>query len=194
MNTSLIRFGLAAVLAFVLAGCVAVAKVETGEAVVKDRMVVRVDSPWNRFERDQAYGLPTWTQEGITVDALAFMVGVKDGQAIGPVVTGKQTPLVFKSAMQPAEIAALYQAMLSRDGSTFTLDRIEPDEFVGTRGFRFEYTLVRKVDEVRLRGVAWAAVRNGELHLISYSAPRLVFFDKYVARAEALARSARIKG
>ena len=64
----------------------------------------------------------------------------------------------------------------------------------GTRGFRFEYSLTRKVDDVRLRGVAYGAVRNGELFVINYSAPRLAFFPKYAAQVEALAKTAKVKG
>ena len=67
-------------------------------------------------------------------------------------------------------------------------------EFVGARGFRIEYSMVRKLDEVRLRGVAFGAVRNGELFLINYSAPRLAFYPKHAAGVEALARSAKVKG
>ena len=52
---------------------------------------------------------------------------------------------------------------------------------------------MRKVDEVRLRGVAWGAVRNGELFLIHYSAPRLAFYAKHAGAVEAIARSARVK-
>ena len=45
---------------------------------------------------------------------------------------------------------------------------------------------------MRLRGMAWGAVRNGELFLITYTAPRLAFFPRGVNDAEAVARSARI--
>lgn len=191
---TVIRRALLLALIWGLAACTVVSKVEKGEAVVRDRLVVQVDDPWNRFERDISYGMPTWTQEGITVDAMRFLVGVADGQPIAPTTDSKQTPLLFRASMQPAEIAALYQALLSRDGSTFTLTRIEPDQFIGTRGLRIEYELVRKVDDVRLKGVAWAAVHQNQLFMIAYDAPRLAFFDKYIARATAVARSARVRG
>ena len=96
--------------------------------------------------------------------------------------------------MQPADVMALLQSLLTLDGSSFSLDRLEATEFVGTRGFRIEYSMVRKLDEVRLRGVAFGAVRNGELFLINYSAPRLAFFTKHAAQVEAIARSAKVKG
>ena len=181
--------------AVVLAGCANVAKIETGEALVKNRLAVQVATPWNRFERGLADNTTTWTVEGITVDALQFYVGVRDRELIAPTPnTGKVEPLAFRSSMQPAEVVALFQSLFTRDGSSFTLDKLEATEFVGTNGFRFEYSLVRKLDDVRLRGVAYGAVRNGELFLINYSAPRLAFFAKHVGRVETLAKSAKVKG
>ena len=186
----------ALLLVLALAGCAAVSKVETGEVLVQNRLSVQVTSPWNRFERGLAGGTTTWTVEGLFVDALQFYVGIKDGELIAPTPGGRKDvqPLTFKASMRPAEVVALYQNLLTRDGSSFTLDRIEATEFVASPGFRFEYSLVRKDDEVRLRGVAWGAVRNGELFLINYSAPRLAFFPKRAAEVEAIARSARVKG
>ena len=190
-----LRFS-ALVLAVVLAGCAHVSKVDTGETLVKNRLAITVVTPWNKFERGQADNTPTWTVEGITVDALQFYVGIKSGELIAPTPTNRKgvQPLTFKAGMQPADVVALYQGLFTRDGSSFTLDKLEPSEFVGTAGFRFEYSLTRKVDDVRLRGVAYGAVRNGELFVINYSAPRLAFFPKYVGQVEALAKSARVKG
>jgi len=186
----------AVLLAVALAGCATVTKVDSGETLVRNRLAVQVSEPWNQFERGFADNTPTWTLEGITVDALQFYVGVKDGELLAPTPTGRKgiEPLTFRAAMQPAEVMTLLQSLLTRDGSSFSLDRLEATEFVGTRGFRVEYSMVRKLDEVRLRGVAFGAVRNGELFLINYSAPRLAFYPKHAAGVEALARSARVKG
>jgi hypothetical protein len=190
------RFLAAAVLALVMAGCANVSKIETGEAVVRGRLAVKVDRAWNQFERGLADDIPTWTVEGITIDALQFYVGIKDGQEIAatPRDGKKVLPLTFRANMQPADIVALYEGLFTRDGSSFSLDKLEPVEFVGTRGFRFEYSLTRKVDDVRLRGVAYGAVRDGQLFVINYAAPRLAFFPKYAGQVEVLAKSARVKG
>ena len=182
-------------LAFALAGCAAVSKVNTGDSLIRDRLSVTVDTAWNKFERGVGDNTTVWTVEGITIDALQFYVGLKNGELIAPTPReGKgMLPLAFKSDMQPADIVSLYQGLLTRDGSAFTLDKLEPASFVGTNGFRFEYSLTRKIDEVRLRGVAWGAVRNGELFLINYSAPRLGFFARHIGQVEKLAASARVK-
>lgn len=45
-----------------------------------------------------------------------------------------------------------------------------------------------------LKGVAYGRVRDGELFLVSYSAPRLVFFPRYQPRVESLIRSVSLRG
>jgi hypothetical protein len=196
MNKMQARLG-ALALAVLLSGCAAVSKVASGDAVVGERLVLKLDTAWNQFERGLGNNTPTWTVEGVTVDALQFYVGIKDGQPIaqtsGAAAKG-QKPLNFKSGMQPAEVVLLYEALLTRDGSSFQLDKLEPADFLGGKGFRFEYSLNRKVDDVPMRGLAYGAVRNGELFVIHYSAPRLVFFPRYQVRVEGLARSAQLKG
>lgn len=183
------------VAALVLAGCAQVTKVASGDTVLRNRLTVTVTTPWNQFERGLGDNTPVWTIDGITVDALQFYVAVKDGELIAPTPSEPKglTPLAFRAAMQPADIVSLYQGLWTRDGSAFTLEKIEPAEFAGGPGFRFEYQLVRKLDDVRLRGIAWGAVRNGELFLINYAAPRLGFFPRGIGAVEALVKTARVK-
>ena len=77
--------------------------------------------------------------------------------------------------------------------STTLLTKLEPAIFGGAKGFRFEYALTRKVDNVQLSGVGYGAVDRGELFAIVYMAPRLAFFGRYAPTVEAIAKSAHIK-
>ena len=101
--------------------------------------------------------------------------------------------MAFKSGMQAADIVALFERLYARGGSTFMLEKVVPTPFVGGNGYRFEFSSIRKADDVRLRGVGWFTVRNGELWAITYTAPRLAFFPAGIGEAEAIARSARVK-
>lgn len=177
------------------AGCAQVSHVATGEVTLRERLTVSVDKPWNQFERGLGDNTPTWTQDGVTVDALRFYAGLKDGELIAPTPSEPKgsKPLAFKATMQPGEIVALYESLYTRDGSTFQLDRLAPQAFAGQAGFRFEFSGIRKNDEVRLKGIGWGAVRNGELFVITYTAPRLSFFDRHLGSAESIAKSARIR-
>ncbi|HTP96984.1 MAG TPA: hypothetical protein VMK05_14125 [Burkholderiales bacterium] len=177
-----------------LAGCAAVTKIAPGETTVGERLVVKLDGAWNQVNVQNMRPAQLWTMEGIYVDQFRLYSGIKDGQAIHP--TGgntSQKSFNFRSNMQPDEIAGLFEGMLTRDGSRFTLARLEPVAFGGLPGFRLEYALIRKADNVQLSGVGYFAVSRGELFAILYMAPRLAFFQRHVGQVEQIARSAQVK-
>jgi hypothetical protein len=175
-----------------LGGCAAVSVVSQGEVVVEKRLVVQADRPWNQFASHMTH-VPTWTHEGITVDELKFYVGIKDGQVLPAAPVKNTTPLTFKAKMSPQEVVALFQAMLTRDGSSFQLDKIEPTTFLQSPGFRFDYSLIRKTDDVQMKGSALGVIKDGELFVMHYAAPRLVFFPRYAPVFEKLASTATLR-
>jgi len=184
-----------------LAGCAQMAKVEPGQVTIKDELKVTAAIPWNRFELAGMYTLSVapgasevWTQEGITLDALAFFVGVQDGQKLGAEMPGAQKTLpLYRKLMTPNEIVELYEQMVTQDGSSFTLSRIAPAQFGGQPGFRFEYTVARKGDSVLLKGIALGAVVRDKLYLAAYTAPAVYFFDKHLPHVRTLVATAAIR-
>lgn len=87
----------------------------------------------------------------------------------------------------------MFEGMLTRDGSSFRLVKLEPAAFGGRGGFRFEFALTRRRDNVQLSGFAWGAVSRGELFTVLYLAPRLEFYPRHAPRAESIARSAVVR-
>jgi hypothetical protein len=177
----------------VLVGCAAPpVKVEPGEAVV-GKMALSIDSAWNHLPAiDRPWTL--WTLDGVVIDELRFWPGLKDGEALTPATHRDQRPLNFKRTMQAHELVALFASLHARERCTFTLEALEPAEFVGVKGLRFRYSLERYHDHVKLSGVGWAAVRDGELYAMTFTAPRLGFFARHEKRVEQIAKSARLKG
>lgn len=190
MTTCLRLLLLSCVLAF--AGCANVAKISTGEVIVENRITMKLDAAWNQVNLPGRGKSVLWTQDGITIDALEWWVGVADGQNLADLPSDKR-PLTFRSAMQPHEVVALFEGLYGRDGSTFTLDKLTPADFLGGSGYRVDYTVLRKFDDVRVSGMAWFAVRNGQLHALTFTAPRLGFFPRHQPIVEQVARSARLK-
>jgi hypothetical protein len=184
---------LVAVLMLLMAGCASVAKIESGDRVIGERMSVKLDGAWNQVNAPGLGPAEIWTMEGLPVDQLRFYVGLKDGQAIHPERDSKKKTFNFRSSMQADEIASLFEGMLTQDGSTYRLAKIEPAAFGGGKGFRFEYALTRKVDNVQLSGMGYGAVHNGELFAILYMAPRLAFFERHSGKVEQIARSSLFK-
>lgn len=176
-------------------GCASVEtkKVESGDHAVGERMRLTLDAAWNHVKAPNMGPAETWTMEGLPVDQLLVYSGIKDGQAIHAETAGSQRKsFQFRQNMQPDEIVSMFEGMLTRDGSTFKLAKLEPYSFGGSKGLRFEYQVVRKVDGVQLSGVGFAAVSNAELFAMLYYAPRLGFFSRYQNRVEQIARSAKV--
>ena len=175
-----------------LSGCVSVAKVETGQRAVGERMTVKLEGAWNHINAPGLGPAEHWTMEGLPVDQLLLYSGIRDGDEVHGPRQGKKS-MAFRPAMQPEEIVAMFEGMMTHDGSRFQLVKIEPAMFGGLKGFRFDYSLIRKRDNVQLSGFGYGAISKGELFSILYMAPRLHFFPMYSARADQIGRSAVIK-
>lgn len=183
------------ILALCLAACATVKKVDSGTQKIGERMSFNLDSAWNHLDFPGIKPAQVWTMEGVTVDELRIYADIRDGQVMHPndAAAGKKKDLLFRSTMQTEEIVSLFEGVLSRDNSTFKLRRLEPYRFGGKPGFRFEYELVRQIDNVQLRGIGFGAVADGELFALVYHAPRLTFFPRHQAKVEAIAGAVVIR-
>jgi hypothetical protein len=164
------------------------------------RMTIDIAGPWNRMILPNAGPAQIWTMEGMPIDQLLVYAGLKDDQAIHGTsanTNAKVKAFKFRSTMQPDEIVALFEGMLTRDGSRFTLVKLEPSSFgigIGTgTGFRFEFELVRRISNLTMRGVGYGTVSQGELFSMLYVAPRLNFYSRHIATVEKISASAVVK-
>lgn len=178
-----------------LAGCASVQKVDTGKHTLGERLSMTLEGSWNHLDFPGLKPAQVWTMEGLFVDELLIYGGVTDGEQIhptGPQSRGTDKSFKFRSTMQTEEMVAMFEGMLSRDGSVFKLVKLESASFGGKPGYRFEYELVRKTDNVRLRGIGFGAVDRGELFALLYQAPRFTFFDRYRPVVEKIAQTVKI--
>lgn len=181
-------------LASLLAACGTVKKIESGNHVLGERLVVSIDGSWNHIDFPGIKPAQVWTMEGVTIDELLIYIGIKDGEMMHPANSaGKQKNFVFRKDMPIEAIVAMFEGVLSRDDATFKLVKLEPYRFGGRPGFRFEYERIRKVDNVQQLGIGFGAVDKGELFAMIYQAPRLTFFPRHQARVEAMAQAVSIK-
>ena len=185
---------LAVVLVALLGACTTVAtkKIAAGDNTVGDRLHVNIEGPWNQITAPGMGPAFVWTMEGLPVDQLRIFSGIKDGEVIHDTRNSNLKSFSFRSNMQPDELVSMFEGMLTRDGSTFQLTKVEPASFGGGKGVHFEYALVTKEDNLPLTGMGYAAVNGGELFALLYNAPRLGFFPRHQARVEQIARSAKI--
>ena len=192
---------LALALAFLMAACTSIAKVE-GDQVVNGKLVVNVSDAWNKVTDPWEAGpYDMWTQEGIPLDHLRLWAGVRSGKAL----VAKPTVLfrapgekdarypTFTAGLPPDKLVSLFEALYANEG-VVNVTRVEPTVFAGAKGVRFEFTLARRADDVTLKGVGWVAVHKDELYAATFAAPRLAFFEKLLPMAEAVVKTARIRG
>ncbi|NPC54392.1 hypothetical protein [Caenimonas soli] len=189
------------VLVLLISACTSIAKVE-GDQVVNNKLVVTVPDAWNKVTDPWEKGpYDIWTQEGIPLDHLRLWGGVKSGKALvaKPTVLfrspGEKDPRypTFTAGLPPDKLVSLFEALYANEGAV-TITRVEPTVFAGEKGVRFEFTLARRADDVTLKGVGWAAVHKDELFAATFAAPRLAFFQKLLPMAEAVVKTARIRG
>lgn len=191
----MIRWLGAFVVVLTLSACEGIRKVESGVRPVGQRLTMNIEGNWNQLDFPGLKPAEVWTIEGLFVDELLIYPGIKDGQAMHPKSEGssRNKDFVFRSSMPTEEIVSMFEGVLTRDGSTFKLLKIEPHVFGGRRGFRYEYERIRKDDGVVQRGLGFGAVDQGELFALVYHAPRLTFFPRHRGRVEAIANSVSIR-
>lgn len=184
-----------ALLVLLLGGCATVTKVGPGEVAVRDKVEARLDSAWNRMDTAGTARSELWTTDGVSLDILEFYVAIPEGEPLAQLNGRRERQLPrFRNGMAPQEIVELFEALVTEGGNSFRLEKLAPAAFAGGDGIRFEYVLVRKGDEVEMKGLGYAVVRNKQLYLLNYRAPRIYYFDRHLARVESVARSLRIKG
>lgn len=188
-------WALAIVLA-TLAGCAAVEKVDKGERDLGGRMTVQIEGPWNQMNIAGTVAR-YWTMEGLPIDQLMIYSDIPHEGLLHAEsranARGEVKSFRFRSNMTPDEIVAALEGTITRDGSNFTLTKLEPAPFGGQKGFRFEFQLLRRSNNLHLKGVGYGAVSKGELFAMLYFAPRMGFFDRHVATVEKISASAKIK-
>jgi hypothetical protein len=176
-------------LLLLLAGCSSMERVEPGTFTIGEALTVSADGRWNRVEpaRD---GAETWTADGMTLDRLAFYVGVAEGETLGAAPSAKAPR--WRSSMSPHDVVELYEALVTQEGSAFRLERLAPAQFGGRQGFLFEHTTVPR-EGPALGGLAYGAVVGGRLYLVSYTAPKGYLYSRHLSQVQAIAASARIR-
>ncbi len=180
--------------ALLLSSCVAMVRTASGLVSIRDGMTVTSDGNWNRLEIPTSGPEETWSSDGLPLDVLSFYVALNDGESMMRAPMGsKLKPPIFRHTMSASEVVELYDTTMTLDGSSFKLERLAPIPFGGAPGFRFEFSMTRKRDDVTVRGVAYGAVSKRRLYLITFRAPRQHYYAKHLPRAEAVMKSAVIR-
>lgn len=168
--------------------------VETGKPaiVAKSTMKVTPGEPWNRWTAKPIKKGEIWTLDGIALNELYFVSGLIPGEAIYRENNKKENPLPkFRSGMQLTDIPELFESSnrVVLGISVFNVSAVEPFRFGGQDGIKFTYDYAINGSALTRRGVAVGTIVQNKLHLISFTAPSLYYFERDRAKAEAIMAS-----
>jgi hypothetical protein len=176
-----------------VAACLAVAACQHYSLVPKEKQTIggtySVD-PQIEWSHASELGLDVWTVDGPILQAVRFMSGVKDGQALfqlppqpGSEEAEKTMPL-FRSDFSRSETVDFILASLERFGAAQPkASNIRPGDFGSAEGIRFEFTFLME-NGLEADGIAAAAQIDEELYVILYTGAREYYFPKYKAEVE----------
>ena len=151
---------------------------------------------WNRISSrifTDIRDVEDWTQNGVYLDGVSFVTGLKDGKALvyQRRREDRQVPK-FRANMTPFEIAAMIESLYRVRGGAvdFRTVSLAPRSFLGANGFQYDFEHLDS-DEVRRKGRAVGAVIGGKLYLMLFDAARSHYFNASLPDFEAMVASAR---
>lgn len=164
-------------------------------AVAKSALKVTPAEQWNRWTYKPIKKGEAWTLDGINLNELYFVSGLVAGETLYRETNKKDNPLPkFGAAMQLTDIPELFESSnrVVLGLSSFTVTGVEPVKFGGHDGVKFRYEFTSANSALTRKGVAVGTIVNRQLHLISFTAPSLYYFERDRARAEAIMASATL--
>lgn len=194
-----IRIAIVCTAATWLAGCVpSYSLVEPAPTkVAANSLQVQPTRAWNRAPHSAAEikQKESWTQNGLMLDSISFIGGLKDGEAIvkQPKKADQKVP-AFRASMLPQDLVSMVESYYRILGvSVFETLSVKPVKFIGANGVQFDYQFVG-TDEVRRRGRAVMAISEGKLYLMNLNAAAVHYFDAALPEFETMVASARVPG
>jgi hypothetical protein len=147
---------------------------------------VTADANWNKAPSTATPSARstsrTWTQDGLLLDRITIIPGVKDGEAIFSSRNKSAALPVFRADMLPNEIEELVESSIVKLYG-------EGQSAVSTSGLRPQGFGSESPD---YRGLVGAFIVDDTLYLILFLAADPHYYDKHVESAEAIIRSATL--
>jgi hypothetical protein len=160
---------------------------------------VTADQNWNKAPSvttpSATSNSRTWTQDGLLLDRIVIIPGVKDGQSIFSSRNKSAALPVFRADMLPNEIEELVESSIVKlygEGqSAVSTSGLRPQGFGSDGGFMFDITAA-VTESPDYRGLVGAFIVDDTLYLIMFLAADPHYYDKHVASADAIIKSATL--
>ncbi len=137
----------------------------------------------------------TWTQDGLLLDRIMIIPGVKDGESIFSSRNKSAALPVFRADMLPNEIEELVESSIVKlygEGqSAVSTSGLRPQGFGSDGGFMFDIEAA-VTESPDYRGLVGAFIIDDTLYLIMFLAADPHYYDKHLASADAIIKSATL--
>lgn len=160
-------------------------------SVARSDLTIVPSIEWNRISQRPGRNAERWTLDGELLNDVLFFAEIEASDTLLREVNRRETPLPqFSSEMLLIDLPDLVDGTLriAKGASSFEVGAVEPVEFLGTSGIRFEFQTLGS-DDLRRSGVAVAAIIEGELFMMLYEAPTIFYFERNLADFEQLVQS-----
>lgn len=164
-------------------------------AVGKGELTVTPQQDWNRNTSRPVKGSEQWTLDGVTLNELYFVSGLRSGKTLFKDRDKKNNPLPrLQENILLTDIPEFVESSMrvQMGTSLFEVDEIEPTTFLGQPGVKWRFHFGVQADALIRRGVAVGTMVDGELYLITFVAPELHYFERDLEEAEAIMSSATL--
>lgn len=185
--------------AAMLAGCGAPFLLVTPGVVAVQDLKVQAGSGWNsappnyaRYARKESVA---WTKDGLLLDRFVIIPGVPDGEPL--LLSREKTAAmpVFRADMLPNEIEELVESTIVKffgEGqAVVNTENLRPYRFGNASGVMFDLTAA-VTESPEYKGMVGAFIANDRLYVLFFLGATPYYYDKYVAEAEAVIKSATI--
>jgi len=176
MMIALLRNGFLAILLLTgMAGCVGITPV-TGPFEVDGAYRVTLGETWSAYPRDSRTKLRNLTMDGEALNSLTFAASLEDGHTLIKTYDRHRLLPVYRSDMSQTEVVEFIRDSLSVGGmADATITSLRPEPFGSLDGVRFDVKGATQRG-LNMSGTGKAAIENGKLHLIIYTAPTEYYF------------------
>jgi hypothetical protein len=163
-------------------------------SVANSVLTLRPEIDWNRIDRRPGSDAERWTLDGELLNDVLFFGELQDEDTLFREVDRRNSPMPeFSDTMLLIDVPDFYETSLriTKGLSSFEVLSVEPMDFLGERGVRFEFETLGS-DDIRRKGIAVAAIVGRKLFMMTYEAPKVFFYERNLGDFEQLVQSARL--
>jgi hypothetical protein len=172
-----------------MAACSSIAAVEPGPFQVGKAYQFNVNQTWSAFPKNTRTKLQSLTIDGIALNSLTVGSSIEDGKPLLYSTDREKIIPLFRSDMSDSEVVEFIADSLRYGGAKdVETSNLRPESFGTLNGIAFDLTS-STASGLNLSGMGKAAIEDGKLHLIIYSAPTEYYFGLHKEEAEKILAS-----